>query len=195
MRYLDELGAVMRGAVAMSGTDRDTAVGVDAGLSQLALMMRSAHIAGRKVVVVGNGGSAAIASHVVIDLNKAAGVRAVALNDPAALTCLANDLSYQEVFATQIAWHGRPGDVLVAISSSGKSINILQTVEAARAARMRVVTFSGFRGDNPLRLSGDLNFYVPSDRYGFVELAHQILLHAVTDALGAERAKPAEAAE
>ena len=143
----------------------------------------------------GLGGSAAIASHVVIDLNKAAGVRAVALNDPAALTCLANDLSYQEVFATQIAWHGRPGDVLVAISSSGKSINILQAVEAARAARMRVVTFSGFRGDNPLRLSGDLNFYVPSDRYGFVELAHQILLHAVTDALGAERAKPAEAAE
>jgi D-sedoheptulose 7-phosphate isomerase len=139
-----------------------------------------AHDAGCKVMLVGNGGSAAIASHIAIDLSKNAGIRATAFNDASALTCLANDYGYEDVFRKQVLYHGVRGDVLVAISSSGKSPNILRAVETAKQT-MGVVTFSGFEADNPLRQMGDLNFYVPSNRYGIVETAHLVLLHYVVD--------------
>jgi D-sedoheptulose 7-phosphate isomerase len=71
--------------------------------------------------------------------------------------------------------------VLIAISSSGKSANILNGVEAARAAGALVVSFSGFRDDNPLRRLGDINIYVRSMQYGFVEVAHQAIIHAILD--------------
>jgi D-sedoheptulose 7-phosphate isomerase len=147
-------------------------------------------------MIVGNGGSAAIASHVAVDLNKNCAVRAMAFNDAAALTCYANDYGYDEVFAQQVERHGLPQDILIAISSSGSSRNILNAVHAAKEIdRCQVVTFSGFAGDNPLRRLGHVNFYIPSREYGFVEIAHQILLHAVTDALGEQRKVQKEAAE
>lgn len=137
----------------------------------------------RHAIIVGNGGSQAIASHVAIDLCKAAGVPALSLNDPAALTCLANDYGYADVYAKQIEWHGRSNDVLVVISASGQSENILRAAWTGVAIGMNVVTFTGFEPTNPLRSMGHMNFYTPSFQYGFVELAHQVILHAVTDAL------------
>ncbi len=134
-----------------------------------------------KIVFVGNGGSAAIASHMAIDYSKNGGMRALAFNDGAALTCLSNDLGYDKVFSTQVDLHGRAGDLLVAISSSGQSPSILNAVESGRARGMEIVTFSGFRADNPLRRLGDVNFFVDSDRYGFVEIAHLTLIHAILD--------------
>ncbi len=141
----------------------------------------------RKVMLVGNGGSAAIASHMAIDLSKNARVPAMALNDSAALTCLSNDYGYHLVFAKQIEWTGKSGDILVAISSSGESANIICAVEAARhIAGVQVFTFTGFDNDNHLRSYGDINFYVPSHQYGFVELTHQIILHQIVDTLTEE---------
>ena len=142
--------------------------------------MLRAHSVGCKVMLIGNGGSAAIASHIAVDLSKNAGIRAMAFNDASALTCLANDYGYEDVFKKQILYHGVHGDVLVAISSSGKSPNILRAAETANNI-MPVFTFSGFEADNPLRQVGDLNFYVPSCSYGLVETAHQLLLHYVVD--------------
>ena len=139
-----------------------------------------AHDTGCKVMLVGNGGSAAIASHIAVDLSKNAGIRATAFNDASALTCLANDYGYEDVFRKQVLYYGVRGDVLVAISSSGRSPNILRAADAARSL-MPVFTFSGFEADNPLRQMGDLNFYVPSNSYGLVETAHQLLLHYVVD--------------
>lgn len=137
-----------------------------------------------KVMVVGNGGSAAMAGHFAIDLNKRAGVRALALNDAPALTCLANDFGYEHAFAKQVEYLGGPGDMLVAVSSSGRSPSVLNAVAAARAVRAAsVVTFSGFERDNPLRAMGDINFHVQSTEYGVVELAHMIFLHAIADAM------------
>jgi len=104
-----------------------------------------------------------------------------AFGDGAVLTCLGNDFGYADVFSRQIEWHGGAGDLLIAISSSGASPNILNGVLAARSKGSRVVTFSGFREDNPLRQTGDINFYVRAQEYGFVELAHQSLLHAMLD--------------
>ncbi len=142
---------------------------------------RTAHENGNSVHLVGNGGSAAIASHIANDLCKNGGIRARAHNDASAITCLANDYSYEEAFSRQIALHARPGDVVICISSSGKSRSITNSVAAARAARCRVVTLSGFGAENPLRTMGDINAYVPSSEYGFVEIAHLALCHAIID--------------
>jgi D-sedoheptulose 7-phosphate isomerase len=123
---------------------------------------KTAHDGGNKLMFVGNGGSAGICSHMAIDYSKNGGLRSLAFNDGAALTCLGNDLGYENVFARQIEMHGRAGDVLVAISSSGRSANILNAVAAARAAGAAfILTLSGFSPDNPLRRLGDVNLYVP----------------------------------
>ena len=135
-----------------------------------------------RVFFIGNGGSAGICSHQATDWMRNGGFSALALNDGAALTCLGNDLGFDQVFARQIEMHGRPGDLLIAISSSGNSPNILRGVEAARAAGLHVLTLSGFKPDNKLRRLGDVNFYVPSERYGWVEISHLALCHAILDA-------------
>jgi len=137
--------------------------------------------AGGKLMFFGNGGSAGICSHLAVDFSKNGGLRAMAFNDASALTCLGNDIGYENVFAKQIEFHGRSGDLLVAISSSGRSPNILNAVKAGRAANCKVVTFSGFSEDNELRSLGDANFFVRSKEYGFVEVAHLALCHAVLD--------------
>jgi D-sedoheptulose 7-phosphate isomerase len=145
---------------------------------------RSAHEThdnGNKIIFIGNGGSAAIASHLAIDFSKNGGLRSLAFNDPAALTCLGNDLGYENVFAKQIDFHARAGDLLIAISSSGRSPNILGAVAAARGRGCKIATYSGFIENNDLRRTGDMNFYVRSREYGFVEVAHLALVHAVLD--------------
>src|SRR5215469_16686425 len=144
---------------------------------------RETHAAGNKLIFVGNGGSAAIASHMATDYSKNGGIRALALNDASLLTCLGNDLGYEHVFAKQIELHARAGDLVIAISSSGRSANILKAVDAAIASGCTVVTLSGFTPDNPLRRKGEWNFYVASDRYGFVEIGHLTICHAVLDFL------------
>ena len=149
------------------------------GLRAARAMFKAAHAAGNKVVFIGNGGSAAIASHFAVDYTKNGGIRSMALNDAATLTCFANDYGYEEVFAKQLEAHGRAGDVIVIISTSGRSQNILNAAAAAKNARCNVVTFSGMRPDNALRHFGSLNFYVPAGDYGLVECAHTNLLHSM----------------
>jgi D-sedoheptulose 7-phosphate isomerase len=151
------------------------------------------HDAGGKLLFIGNGGSAAIASHLAADYSKNGGLRALALNDAATLTCLGNDLGYENVFAKQLELHARPGDLLIAISSSGRSPNILAAVATARAGAAGIVTFSGFAGGNDLRRLGDINFYVRSSEYGFVEVAHLSLCHAILDLDRGWGARPADA--
>ena len=134
-----------------------------------------------RVFFIGNGGSAAIASHMAIDWMKNGGFDASAFNDSALLTCLSNDLGYEQVFALPLRRHARRGDLLIAISSSGQSANILAGAEVARNSGVTVITMSGFSPDNPLRRCGNLNFYVPNQLYGFVEISHLTLCHAVLD--------------
>lgn len=134
-----------------------------------------------RVFFVGNGASASIASHFAADFLKNGRMAAMCFSDPALLTCLANDLGYEHVYDLPIERHGRGADLLVAISSSGRSPNILNAIEAANRRFMMTITLSGFAPDNPLRKAGHLNFWVPSDRYGCVETAHTAILHAILD--------------
>jgi D-sedoheptulose 7-phosphate isomerase len=136
---------------------------------------------GNKLMFIGNGGSAAIAGHMAIDFSKNGEMPAMCFNDGAALTCLGNDFGYEEVFAQQLRFHARRGDVLVAISSSGKSENILRAVHVAQQIGCSVITLSGFAPDNPLRSLGEVNFYVALSDYGLVEVAHTALIHAVVE--------------
>lgn len=140
-----------------------------------------AHDGGNKIMFIGNGGSAGIASHLSIDFSKNGGLRSQAYNDSSALTCLGNDFGYENVFAKQLEFHARPGDLLIAISSSGRSPNILKGVGMARERDCPVVTFSGFNENNDLRRQGDINFFIRSNEYGFVEIAHLALCHAILD--------------
>lgn len=135
----------------------------------------------QRLIIVGNGGSAAIAIHALADFANAGGLKTVDLFSPSLLTCMANDYGYENVFSKPIEMLAEEGDVLFAISSSGQSPNILKACASALSLKCLVVTFSGFSPDNLLRKSGHLNFYVPSTHYGFVELAHQTLIHCVLD--------------
>jgi D-sedoheptulose 7-phosphate isomerase len=141
------------------------------------------------VYVIGNGGSAGIASHFCTDLIKTLNVPASTLTDPGVMTCIGNDLGYEYVYSAPLQRNFRETDLLVAISSSGKSPNILNAVAVAKEKRGKIMTLSGFKDDNPLRASGHLNFWVPSSDYGLVEMAHFFMLHTVVDALSLTYAK------
>ena len=135
----------------------------------------------KKNIFIGNGGSAAIASHMAIDYSKNGQLPSLAFSDGPALTCLGNDLGFENVFAEQIKLHARQGDLLFAISSSGASANILAAVKQAKESGCQVITLSGFSADNPLREQGMLNWYVESSEYGFVEISHLVICHAILD--------------
>jgi len=138
---------------------------------------------GKKLMFVGNGASAAISSHMATDFWKTNGMRAMAFNDPAGLTCISNDFGYKHVFEKPIQMFADSGDMLIAISSSGQSENILRAVNAAREKEASVITLSGFKNDNPLSQLGDINFYVPAHSYGFVEIAHHAICHSWIDVI------------
>ena|SRR5579872_4170050 len=156
-------------------------LGLDAAARWVQDTAQRAHRDGNKLMFIGNGGSAAIASHCAIDYSKNGNIRAMAFNDGAALTCLGNDLGFENVFAKQIELQARTGDLLIAISSSGNSPDIRLGIEAARRAGCGIVTLSGFTPTNAIRGMGDANFYVGIKEYGFVEIVHMALCHAILD--------------
>ena len=166
----------------MEATDaQGTGMPLDEGIERALELLLAVKSAGAKVMLIGNGGSAAIVSHMHNDLCKAVGVRALVYNEPPLLTALTNDEGYVHAFERCVDLWAEPADVLLAVSSSGASENILLGVKAARDHRASVVTLSGFAPDNPLRALGDLNFYAPAETYGPVELSHQALAHFLTD--------------
>jgi D-sedoheptulose 7-phosphate isomerase len=143
--------------------------------------MQACHGAGNKIMFIGNGGSSATASHMANDFTKNGNMRATCFTDSSAITCLSNDYGYEHVFAKPIEMFAQPGDVLVAISASGNSQNLLNGCAAARAKDCLVITMSGFKPDNRLRRLGDYNLYVQNDEYGFVETTHIALCTALLD--------------
>jgi len=155
---------------------------VEEGMNRTISTILSGKSGGRKIIVIGNGGSAAIASHMQNDLCKAVSVRSLVFNEAPLLSALSNDLSYTVAFEVLIDLWAENGDVLIAISSSGQSENIIRAADAARKKGCDVITLSGFKSNNSLRCRGMINFYVPAENYGFVELGHSILTHYISDA-------------
>tara|TARA_B110000046_G_C13026063_1_gene414203 strand:- start:7338 stop:7865 length:528 start_codon:yes stop_codon:yes gene_type:complete len=135
----------------------------------------------RRIFFVGNGGSNSICSHMMEDFAKIGRFKTFAFSDPALITCYANDYGYENALAEWIKLNGESNDLLIAISSSGSSKNIINAVKEARQKSMKVITLSGFLESNKLIKTGDINFYIESQSYGVVECFHQVILHTLLD--------------
>lgn len=133
------------------------------------------------VFLCGNGASASMAEHMSHDCFQNADLRTYTVSETAHLTAISNDISFEDVFAYRIAKMCESNDMLVTISSSGNSPNIVKAIKAAREKGIFVVTLSGMSADNKSRALGDINFFVPLDTYGLVESAHAVLLHCWLD--------------
>lgn len=156
---------------------------LDKAISRVVSLISKLNKEENKVIFIGNGGSASIANHITTDLLKNAEVPALAFCDSSLITCLSNDLGYEYVFQKPIALLAQKGDILFSISSSGKSKNILNAAKEARNRGCLLITLSGFNKENPLRKIGDINFYLPSDSYGYVEIGHLTICHCIIDKL------------
>lgn len=164
-------------------------------LVELKRLLIAAREAGKKAVFAGNGGSAAIASHCAVDFTKNAGIRCVNFNEADLITCFANDYGYERWLEKALGFYADPGDVVILISSSGQSKNMVNAALYAAARGLAVVTFTGFSSDNPLRALGRLNYWVDSRAYNVVEMTHQIWLLAVCDLIIGAAEYPASRAE
>jgi D-sedoheptulose 7-phosphate isomerase len=152
-------------------------------------LLLEARATAQRVYVMGNGGSASTATHFACDLQKTATIpgeaalRTYALTDNMALvTAWANDTSYEDVFAEQIMALADPGDVVVAISASGNSPNIVAGLAAAARKGARTIALVGFDGGAASQLA-DVTVHIPCDSYGLVEDVHSALGHAITAAI------------
>lgn len=150
-------------------------------LSEIATRIKETSLDGKKIIIVGNGGSAAMASHVSVDLTKTVRCRSVTFNEADLLTCFANDYGYELWVEKAIEFYGDEGDMAILISSSGSSKNIINGAIKAREMGLTVVTLSGFSENNILRTLGDINLWVDSKGYNIVEMTHHIWLVAIVD--------------
>ncbi len=152
------------------------------GIIQLRDAWRKTGKAGGRVLLFGNGGSAAICAHIAIDLSKNAGIPAMSF-DVAAVTCLANDYGHENWMRSAIDIWATPADSVVVISSSGKSLNTIAAAARARERKLSVATLTGMAADNPLRALGTPSLWCDSDSYNIVETSHQFWLMAAVDLL------------
>ena len=175
-------GEFIKCLLAIEATDvKGEIISLPDGIKKGIELINSAKENDSSLIFVGNGGSAAIALHQATDFVRTCQIRAFAPLDPALITCMANDCGYENVFSEPLKVLAKKEDLLVAISSSGKSLNIINAVHIARQKQCSVITLSGFLKDNPLRKLGDVNFYVPSESYRFVESIHLFICNWLLD--------------
>lgn len=174
-----------RSMVTIDGLEWPVAKGVQKVVEMLSILREKRC----RIFFTGNGASATIAAHAATDLTKTLRMKGLFCGDSGLLTCISNDLGFDQVFAYPFNILADEEDALFAISSSGRSANILEVARTAKEKGCTTVTFSGFAPTNPLRSLGNVNFYVPSERYGYVEVAHALIIHWVVDKM-AEEAVP-----
>ena len=134
-----------------------------------------------KVIIVGNGGSASIASHLTVDFINAAKIKAMNFNDSSIITCFSNDYGYENWVGRALDYYAEDGDLAVLISSSGQSKNMIIGAKKAKYMGLKVITLTGFLPNNPLRKLGDVNLWVDSKAYNIVEMTHNVWLLSVVD--------------
>ena len=135
----------------------------------------------KTLYIIGNGGSNAIASHAAIDFLNTCKIKVMPLVDSSQITCMANDFGYENVFSKSLEIMMERDDVLIAISSSGMSKNIINAVELFKQKKGYIITYSGFNKNNKLAKLGNINFWLNSKDYGQVEIGHALLIHLLTD--------------
>lgn len=155
-----------------------------AGLDQTVALLQSTRKSGAYAWWVGNGGSAAICSHLAQDMMNKLDMKSVYQGDSSLMTCMANDFGYENVYAKPLEKLADKGDLLIAISSSGNSANILNCVDMARSKGMKIITLSGFDPENRLwNRKTDVSFFIASNLYGIVEMSHEAILHGIIETM------------
>lgn len=152
-------------------------------LEEAALLISRTNASGGKVLIAGNGGSAAIAGHAAIDFTKAARISSMCFNEAALITCFSNDYGYEHWVEKSLEYYAGPEDLVILISSSGKSPNMLNAAKKTREMGLALITFTGFDSKNPLRSEGQVNLWIDSHSYNVVENVHQVWLLAICDRL------------
>ena len=142
-----------------------------------------------KIIIAGNGGSASIANHVSVDFSKILKKRSITFNEANLITCYANDFGHENWMKEALKTHGAKDDILILISSSGRSKNIINCALQAKKMQIRLVTFSGFNSNNKLKKQGLINFWVNSNVYNIVETTHQTWLLSVCDFISKTKIK------
>ena len=141
----------------------------------------------KKVIIVGNGGSAAMASHVSVDLTKICKIRAVNFNEADLLTCFSNDYGYENWVKKALSFYADKGDLLICISSSGQSKNIINGAKFAKKIGCKVITFTGFNKKNKVKKIGHINLWLNSKNYNLIEMSHHVWLLAIIDYIAKSR--------
>ena len=152
-------------------------------------LFESTHKSGNKIIFVGNGGSAAMASHCAVDLSKNAGIRSINFNEADLITCLANDRGFENWVTEALRLYADKGDVVVLISSSGKSDNMINAAKYCNQNFLTLVTVTGMDKLNPLKsqndkgsyTDSDLNLWVNSKAYNLIEMVHHFWLLCICD--------------
>tara|TARA_A100001015_G_scaffold315210_1_gene426496 strand:- start:3148 stop:3693 length:546 start_codon:yes stop_codon:yes gene_type:complete len=135
----------------------------------------------KKVILVGNGGSAAMASHVSVDLTKMCKIRAINFNEADLLTCFSNDYGYENWVQKALLFYADKGDLVICISSSGESENIINGAKFAKKIGCKVVTLTGFSEKNKVKKVGHINLWLNSKNYNLIEMTHHIWLLSIVD--------------
>ena len=180
-KYFEEIAKNLSGIAATNSENKKS--DFNQAIANAIDLINKCSDSGKKIMFIGNGASAAISSHMATDFWKNGAVKAIAFNDSSLLTCISNDYGYQYVFEKPVEMFADKGDILIAISSSGRSNNILRGTKKAIEKKCQVITLSGFKSSNPLRKLGNINFFVPSKHYGHVEIIHQAICHCILDIL------------
>ena len=179
--YIKKLETVLHSTEFYSNQGTVRIDSYEAGIRMLVECFVEARKNGSTVFFIGNGGSAAIASHMTVDYLKNGRIRTHSMLDSAVLTCLGNDYGYEFVFSEQLKAICNQNDLLIAISSSGNSENIVNAVDTARACQAKIITLTGFERTNQVLPLGDYSVYVPIAEYGIVESIHNLILQQIVD--------------
>lgn len=136
----------------------------------------------KKIIIIGNGGSAAIANHAVVDFLKITKTKSINFNNSSLITCFANDFGHDNWMKEAVNYYGDKGDLLIAISSSGMSKNIINACKMANKKKFEsIITLTGFSKENKVKKLGNINFWVESKVYNFIENIHQIIILSMVD--------------
>ena len=150
-------------------------------ITETVRIIKSTHNKNKKIYIVGNGGSSSIASHVSVDFTKVARVKSSTFNNSNLITCFANDYKYEQWVTEAIKAYSDKDDLIILISSSGTSKNIVNAAHYCKDNNIKLITFSGFKKNNPLKKLGNINFHVNSKNYNFIEMTHHIILVSIVD--------------
>ena len=180
MNYINELMNALEN-VEIERNKPDDKFSYEEGMGHLVDFFIGTKKAGGNLYFIGNGGSAAVACHMTADFLKNGEMKTRSLYNPSTFSCFANDYGYEYVFSKQLEAATEKGDILVAISSSGNSQNIINAIEVVKQKGGVTISLTGFGRTNKARQISDYSIYVPSNEYGIVESIHNLILQQIVD--------------